>query len=143
MTSARDIYRRKHGKKSNGPPFVQLHYYLLDSDAWHRLSLPARAAYIELARLYDGTNNGRLAMSVRTLAARIPCGKNTASRALEELEVSGFISVMKVGSFDGRHSLRASEYRLMIYRCDVTGELSDKRRLRLDHRSEHAPTRFR
>src|SRR4051794_16141018 len=119
--TARDSYRRKRGRKINGPPFVQLHYYLLDCEAWHRLSLCARAAYIEVARLYNGTNNGRLAMSVRRLAALIPCATDTASRALTELELAKFLDVTKTGSFR-RRERHSSEYRLTAYRCDVTGQ---------------------
>jgi hypothetical protein len=124
--TARDNYRRKHGRKSKGPPFVQLHYYLLDSEAWHRLSSSARAGYIELARLYKGVNNGNLAMSARRLAKLIPCNKDTAARVLNELESEGFIDVVKVGTFNRKERL-ACEYRLTSYRCDVTGELPSKR----------------
>jgi hypothetical protein len=124
--NSRDNYRRKHGRKTNGPPFVQLHYYLLDSTAWHGLSPVARCAYIELQRVYNGVNNGSLAMSVRKLAAVMPCALNTATRALNELEIAGFVDVMKVGTFrlKERH---ASEYRLTCHRCDITGELPSKR----------------
>ena len=124
--TARDNYRRKHGRKAKGPPFVQLHYYLLDSKAWHRLSATARAGYIELARLYNGVNNGKLAMSARRLAELIPCNKDTAARILNELESQGFIDVMKVGAFHRKDRI-ASEYRLACYRCDVTGEPPSRR----------------
>jgi hypothetical protein len=62
---------RARRRGSGGPPFVQLHWYLLDSAAWKSLSTAARAAYIELARLYNGTNNGTLALSLRVLAQRL------------------------------------------------------------------------
>jgi hypothetical protein len=124
--TARANYRRKRGRKAKGPPFVQLHYFLLDSAAWHGLSLAARAAYIELARVYNGINNGSIAMSVRRLAAAVPCNKDTAVRVLDELESSGFIEVAKIGTFK-RKEKRATEYRLDAYRCDVTGKLPAKR----------------
>jgi hypothetical protein len=121
----RDNYRAKHGKKKNGPPFVQLYYHMVDSAAWHELSLVARAAYVEVARLYDGLNNGSLAMSARRLAELVPCNKDTAARALTELENAGFLAVMKVGSFT-RKERHSSEYRLTCYRCDVTGQPPSK-----------------
>jgi hypothetical protein len=123
--TGRRTYRSKRGRKVNGPPFIQLHHYLVDSDAWHQLSLPARAAYIELARLYNGVNNGMIIMSVRTLAVLVPCNKDTAGRALTELELAGFIKPTKIGTFH-RKQRHATKYRLTCYRDDRTGELPTK-----------------
>jgi hypothetical protein len=123
--TSRDNYRTKRGRKAKGPPFVQLHYFLLDSAAWHSLSVYARCAYIELARLYDGLNNGTLALSVRRLAEAISCNKDTAAKALTELEVKGFIACEKVGQFT-RKERHSTEYRLTAYRCDVTGETATR-----------------
>ena len=111
----------RKGRKKHGQPFVQLYWHMLDSQAWHKLSMHARAAYIELSRLYNGTNNGRLALATRTLAKRMPCNQRTACRVLRELEDAGFIETVKLGSF-GRKDRRASEYRLTSYKCDVTYE---------------------
>jgi hypothetical protein len=97
--SARDNWRRKRGRKVKGPPFVQLYHHMIDSDAWHRLSVAARAGYVEIARSYDGTNNGALVMSVRRLAELIPCSINTAARILRELDDEGFIRPTKVGRY--------------------------------------------
>jgi hypothetical protein len=124
--SARENWRRRRGRKAKGPPFVQLFHHMIDTEAWHRLSLVARAAYVELARVYDGSNNGRLGMSVRTLAARIPCNKDTASKALNELEQAGFADVMKTGVFH-RKERHSTEYRLTVHGCDVTGVPASKR----------------
>ena len=104
-------------------PFVMLHWSILDSQGWHDLSSYARLAYPEIVRKWrgPGTNNGRIAMSARDLALRIGCGKSTAARALTELDDAGFIRCMKVGTFK-RKDRHASEYRINIYRCDVTGD---------------------
>jgi hypothetical protein len=111
--------RKRRGRSSS--PFVMLHWHLLDSQGWHQLSPHARLAYLELTHLYNGANNGRLSMSARRLASLIPCDKATASRALRELEDAGFIEAMKLGTFTRKDRL-ASEYRLCIYTCDVTGD---------------------
>jgi hypothetical protein len=124
-TTARDNYRRKRGRKEKGPPFVQLHYWFLDCEAWHRLTPAARCAYLELARLYNGTNNGTLSMSVRRLAEVLPCSRTTASRVLTELELTGFIMPVTIGTFSRKDRL-ASEYRLTAYRCDLSGALPTK-----------------
>jgi len=112
---------KKFGKRQKGPPFVQLHYYLLDSQAWHELTPVARCAYTELARLYNGTNNSSIGMSVRRLSEQLPCAMMTASRALNELEGKGFIVPVTIGTFARKDRL-ASEYRLTSYRCDASGQ---------------------
>ena len=67
----------KRGKRRRVARFVSLHHRLLKSHAWHCLTPLQRCGYIEIAQLYDGTNNGRLAMSTRRLAGLIPCSKNS------------------------------------------------------------------
>jgi hypothetical protein len=109
-------------KRRSAPRFLQLHHRLLKSQAWHLLTPLQRCGYIEIAQLYDGSNNGRLAMSVRRLAGVIPCAKN--SPILRELEDAGFIETVKIGRWTRKEEERAaSEYRLTDFRCDVTGEL--------------------
>lgn len=112
---------RKRGGRSTSP-FVMLHWHLIDSQGWHALSPHARLAYLELARLYSGDNNGCISLSARRLARQMPCDKATASRALRELEDAGFIETLRVGTFTRKDRL-ASEYRLCNYTCDVTGDL--------------------
>jgi hypothetical protein len=129
MTAMQTKLRRKQGRRSNGPPFVQLFKYMLKSPAWLGLSCNARAAYIQLALRYDGCNNGMLALSARTLGHELQCDKATAARALIELENAGFIQTTKIGAFARKR--QASEYRLTTLRCDATGELPSKAFMRL------------
>ena len=109
----------KRRRRLKGPPFVQMFNYVIDSPAYAALSVTARAALIEVARLYDGANNGRLAMAARTLADRLDVSKSTAARAMIELEDAGFVETAKIGSFR-RRDRRASEYRLTFHRCDAS-----------------------
>jgi hypothetical protein len=69
--------RRYHG----GPKFIQLFRYVLDSAAYASLSVWARAALIEVNRAYNGSNNGRIVLSVREVAKRMNCHRDTAARA--------------------------------------------------------------
>ena len=62
-------------------------------------------------------------MAVRTLGERLRCGKTTASRALEELELKGFIGVQKMGVF-GRPL--GTEYYVTMHRNDVNLDLASK-----------------
>ena len=120
--------RKSRRGNTKSPRFVSLFHYMLGSLAWHRLSLHARASYIELAQIYDGTNNGTLAMSARGLACQMPCNKDTAAQALRELEDAGFIETAKVGKFARKgEDRRASEYRLTCFRCDATGALPSRK----------------
>lgn len=127
--------RDKHEKRRRhkGPPFVQLFNYVIDSDAYRRLSLAARAALVEMVRLYNGMNNGQLAMPARTLADRLGASKTMAARALNELENAGFIETTKVGSFRRKDRL-ASEYRLTFHRCDESHTPPSKAFMRRDTR---------
>ena len=105
--------------------FVALERYLLDSAAWKSLSCVARAAFIEIGNLYSGANNGRIALSARTLAERINVSRATATRAFTELGDKGFIEAVRPGGFNIKTGAkRATEWRLTCYRCDVTGEKS-------------------
>ena len=64
----------------------------MDSPAYVSLSLAARAALIEITRGYNGSNNGRIVLSVRHRRGAygwLPT--NTAMRALQELVDKGFI----------------------------------------------------
>jgi DNA-binding transcriptional regulator YhcF (GntR family) len=101
--------------------------FLMATPAWRSLSMAARVAYVEVAALYDQSNNGRLALSARQLAERMPISKATAHRALQELAAKGFIVAAKPSGFNLKTGeRRATEWRLTRYRCDVTGDIATK-----------------
>src|SRR4051794_13495438 len=110
MSGLGQKYREKRGKKPKGPPFVQLHKYMLLSPAWLALSCIAKAAYVQLASRYNGTNNGTLGLSVRVLATELQISRNSASRALIELDDAGFIECTLLASFTLSKDRKASEY---------------------------------
>lgn len=120
---------RKHDAKGRSKgslgSFVALQHYLLDSPAYRSLTPPVRCAYLEVAYLFNGSNNGRLAISSRRLAERLGVHKSTAGRALNVLTERGFIEVVVPSSF-GCKLNRAAIYRLTAFRCDVTGKLPSK-----------------
>lgn len=111
----------KKGRSKSGGQFVRLPVFMLDSDAWRSLTPAARAVYLEVARAYNGRNNGFLGLSVRTASERCRINKDTASRALHELQDRGFIACAVPGGFS-RKVRHASEWRLTLERCDRTGE---------------------
>lgn len=120
MTSPRSRGRHKNKPRSSSP-FVMVHWYVLDSKGWHDLSLIARCAYVELARKYDGANNGMIAMSARDLGKRLKRDHSTAAKALRELEDAGFIVTTKIGRF-ARKNRQASEYRLNAFISDIDSD---------------------
>jgi DNA-binding transcriptional MocR family regulator len=99
---------------------------MLQSAAWRSLSPVARCIFLELAAIYNGSNNGRLALSARDAAERVRCSKNTAARAFAELTQKGFIDLCSRGHFD-RKTPHAAEYRLTMHPCDRSGERASKR----------------
>ena len=113
------------GRSKAGPPFVRLPWFLLESPAWRSTNPAARAVYLEVARLYNGRNNGLLALSVRDAADRCRINKDTAGRALEALRTIGFIECVTPGGFS-RKMRHASEWRLTVETCDRTGALPSK-----------------
>ena len=69
---------------------VRLYDYMLSSTAYLSLTCPARAVLIEIARVYNGANNGRLGLSVRAAAKRCrlrrgPLGVLSVSCAISDL----------------------------------------------------------
>ncbi len=119
---------KRHNPKgrSTTERFLKLEYYMLRSAAWLSLSPVARCVYIELASLYNGGNNGRLALSARDAAERVGCSKNTAARAFAELIEKGFIDLCSRGHFD-RKTPHAAEYRLTVHPCNRSRERASKR----------------
>jgi hypothetical protein len=91
------------------------------SEAFGTLDVYARCALIELLDRYTGINNGLIVLGCRELAEALGCGsKNTAAKAMRALDDSGLARIMKPGAWRGK---QATEWRLMFYRCDKTGDL--------------------
>lgn len=126
------------GRSKGSGPFVQLHWFMLDSEAWRHLTPAARSVYLEVARAYRGSNNGFLGLSARTAAERCRINKDTACRALQELQDLGFIVCAMRGGFS-RKVRHASEWRLTTEKCDRTGETATKAFMRW--RPEPTPQR--
>lgn len=73
---------------------------MLKTAAWRSLGPIARVIYVELAQRYNGSNNGEISLSVREAARLVHVAKDTASKALHELEAKGFIKSNVCGSFN-------------------------------------------
>lgn len=115
----------KTGRSRGGAPFLSLRWFMLECAAWRDLTPVERAIYIEVARLYNGRNNGFIALSVRDAAARCNVNKDTAGRAFVGLQTHGFLDCVTPGGFS-RKIRHASEWRLTAERCDRTGAPASK-----------------
>src|SRR5829696_9224547 len=113
------------GRSQGESRHVRLHHWMLSCPAWKSLPAVDRAIFIELAALYNGSNNGSLGYSVRTAAERLSVSPQTAMRALQRLQERGFITRVTKGAFS-RKVRHASEWRLTEHPCDVTGEMATK-----------------
>ena len=113
-------------RKGSGQKFVMLHRWMTNSKAWQSLNPAARAAYLEFGLIYDGTNNGYLALAVRQLGDRLGVGKDVAARALRDLQDRGFIECCEASSFN-RKNRASKQWRLTEFQCDRTNNLPSKR----------------
>jgi hypothetical protein len=136
---------RRHNRtgRSTTERFVMLPHYMLRSHAWRALSPVAAKLLIEVLAIYDGSNNGYLAMSARVAGERLGCAKDTAARAFAELQKLGFLVQVIEGKFS-RKDRHASEWRLTLHPCNrKNGELASKEFMHWRPAEEifHGPTR--
>lgn len=79
--------------------FVPMDEAMMDTPAWIALSVHAKALYPGIKRRAGvlGAKNGEFSYSVREAAAYLKCDKNTAAKALAELQSKGFIVAVVIG----------------------------------------------
>jgi hypothetical protein len=91
----------KKGRNDFGKPFVKLDHELLKTPAYRALAPSSRALLIELAMLFNGSNNGSLYLSQRDGAALMGVSDTTAAkRAFDELQDLGFIVLTRDAHFN-------------------------------------------
>ena len=128
MARNQDKKGRSRGKLSS---FIALERYITAAPAWQSLSLAARCGYMELLDIYNGSNNGTIALSARMLSERLHISRATAARALNELTARGFIEATRAGGFNIKSGeRRATEWRLNRYQCNLTGQVPSQQYMR-------------
>jgi hypothetical protein len=135
----------KRRDRGSIPRFVGLRYWLLDSPAWLSLPCNARALYVQIAKRYNGANNGRISYSVREAYKELKISKSTAFRAFRVLQHRGFIVCTKKGAFSWKVVNEASEWRLTEYANDCPPEHATKEflRYRAPEPDSNEPLKFR
>jgi len=86
--------RRKKQKRGNGT-FVQLHNWVLNSEAWTTMKPGPRALYVEIKRRFNGSNNGRIFLSHRDAAKALCIGRDTVASYYRELTERGFLTITR------------------------------------------------
>ena len=71
--------------------FVMMRHDIIDSEAYRSLSAVARCVLLEVARRYNGHNNGDIPLSCREAAQLVSVSKDTAGRAFRELLSVGLL----------------------------------------------------
>jgi len=80
--------------------FFKLRHSLLNSTNWRSLEPAGRLAFIEIAGLYNGKNNGEIIFGVRDAKAALPFGHPKLKRAFEAIEERGLAIRRQQGRFD-------------------------------------------
>ncbi len=103
----------KHDAKgrSKNTRFIKIDYWMVQSDAWRSLNPREIAIFLLLLERYNGSNNGRISLSIRESSKLGHMSQNTASEAFKTLTERGFIKIRYKGSFSQKVKL-ASEYEL-------------------------------
>jgi hypothetical protein len=121
------------GRSKRRARFFPVLHHIAESFAWSQLSPTARAAYVEIGLLFNGSNNGRLAMPSRQLGERLGMSYHSAQRAIGELITYGFIEKSRASSFSSKR--HAAEYHFTHMKCDRTGELPTNDYEKITHAS--------
>ncbi len=100
---------KSKGKRSHDGQYVNLHYAMLKSPAWRSLSGNAVRLWFELHTRFNGSNNGKVFLSLNEAAEILGLGKATVQRAYKELQDKGFLALEQEGNWYNR---RAHEWRL-------------------------------
>jgi DNA-binding transcriptional MocR family regulator len=103
---------RSRNPKSKPPQFVALYDWEMQCPAYRCLSVYGRSLLIEFRAHFNGHNNGEIVMSVRQAAKLLNCSKDTAMKAIHELESKGWIVEKAKGSFNQKTNKTASTWRI-------------------------------
>jgi len=104
-----------NGRSKRKGQYMPLPYSMTQHPVWRSLSGRAVKVFIEMRGRFNGSNNGKIRLSLEDGAKILGMGKETVRRALQELERKGFIVQTKAGAFYGR---QAAEWRLTDCDCD-------------------------
>lgn len=106
-------------------PHARIYRQWMDLPAWTTLTPVAQALIVNLLTRYRPQEPNRFQVSDRTATELVRCSRNTASKALAELEDRGWLRVVRVGRMTGPKTTRASVYSVTAFPADI-GEPATK-----------------
>lgn len=113
MANARNPKRKGHDTSRDQGGFIALPWSVLDCPAYARLSHPAKALLLEMARQFVRNNNGSLLASRAHLAKRGWHSPDVISRAKRDLLEAGFIHETVTGHRPNKASWYAVTWRTL------------------------------
>lgn len=91
--------RAKHKRSGrDGVRFLALPHTVMDSPAFLELSAPAVRLLLDIARQFDGRNNGRLVACMSAMQSRGWTSNDTLQCARRELEAAGLLVMTRKGA---------------------------------------------
>lgn len=103
--------------RSKTIPFIKLHRGVTGSIAWRSLPTNARCVILEIWERHDGTNNGRIPMSVRELKTALGIGSDKVRDAINQAIDRGFLIRRQQGSFSVKNR-SATEWEITAEACE-------------------------
>jgi|GEM_PF-5095770 len=95
--------------KENKSRYLRIDDWEYKCPAYKALTPNARSVYLHMRTLYNGRNNGRIAMSTRDAGSIIHKSNATGARALHELKMLGFIKIRQESTFHQKRLAREYE----------------------------------
>lgn len=116
----------KGGKRSqSGGRFVALREWMMRTEAWASLKPGPRALFVELARRYTGSNNGKIYLSRRDAATALNVGRDTVANYFADLIDRGFIVITRGHCLGPEGVGQSSTYRLTYESCEGAAATKD------------------
>lgn len=97
------------GRSLHGGKHLRLDKFIFQCEAYRSLSVYSRTLYSELKFLYNGSNNGKIHLSLKRAAELCNCSDKPIRKAFLELQEKGFIKISKKGGFNIKNR-QATEY---------------------------------
>lgn len=102
---------RVDGRSEGAQRFAMVMFEMIKRPVFRTMSGYAKGILFEVWSRFDGKNNGTLSFSVREAKTLLGIGQGTAQRALDDLQVRGFMVRTSNGHWYGR---KAATWRLTM-----------------------------
>lgn len=96
-------------------PHARIYRQWMDLPAWTTLTPLAQALITNLITRYRPHEPNQFELSDRTVTKLVRCARNSARKALGDLEDRGWLRVVRVGRMHGPKAKRASVYALTAF----------------------------